>query len=56
MLIPFLTGLDLSVAIEQNGKSIPLARAGDTVDFGVTGIDATALRFVYVTVSLEVKG
>lgn len=31
-------------AIEQDGKSIPLARAGDNVDLGVTNIDPSALR------------
>jgi elongation factor 1 alpha-like protein len=29
--------------LEQNGKQIPYVRSGDTVDVGVTGIDASAL-------------
>lgn len=36
------------VGIEQNGKQVQFARAGDTIDMGVAGIDPTALRFVRI--------
>lgn len=40
-------GLPLTIkGIEQNGKATPYARAGDTVEIGVTGIDPSALRSV----------
>ncbi|KAF1320878.1 Translation elongation factor tu, partial [Globisporangium splendens] len=42
LLMP--VGLPLTVkGIEQNGKSVQFARAGDTIDMGVTGIDPSAL-------------
>ncbi|CAI5738927.1 unnamed protein product [Hyaloperonospora brassicae] len=42
LLMPI--GLHLAVkGIEQDGKSCTLARAGDTIEMGVTGIDQTAL-------------
>uniref|UniRef100_K3W8G1 Tr-type G domain-containing protein n=1 Tax=Globisporangium ultimum (strain ATCC 200006 / CBS 805.95 / DAOM BR144) TaxID=431595 RepID=K3W8G1_GLOUD len=42
LLMP--VGLPLTIkGIEQNGKSVQFARAGDTIDMGVTGIDPSAL-------------
>ncbi|TMW59566.1 hypothetical protein Poli38472_004635 [Pythium oligandrum] len=42
MLMP--VGQTLTIkGMEQNGSSIPLARAGDTVDLGVTNIDPVVL-------------
>ncbi|GAB9468200.1 Translation elongation factor tu [Globisporangium polare] len=42
LLMP--VGLPLTIkGIEQNGKQVQFARAGDTIDMGVAGIDPTAL-------------
>lgn len=44
LLMPVAQTLTVK-GIEQDGKSIPLARAGDNVDLGIANIDPSALRF-----------
>ncbi|DAZ94875.1 TPA: hypothetical protein N0F65_008019 [Lagenidium giganteum] len=51
LLMPI--GLPLTVkGIEQNGNSVRYARAGDTIDMGVTGIDPTSLSIGSILCSI----